>query len=296
MTTRIIIPDLHADPDRLEASLKAAGDTRFAFLGDFIDAGENASSDDEAVLKRVRTLVEERNAVAIMGNHELNAILFHRTDEDGNPLREHSKKNRDQHKSFVDIFDIATPGALEWTEWFLTLPLWLELDRLRLVHACWDNDAIATVARRRPDGRLRPEDLPEVAAKKTPFAQAVETLTSGPEVPLPSGHSFHDIYGNERHNVRVAWWKAQRGTWRDVALSVPRPEELPDSQVSGTDGIPFYPDDAPPVFVGHYKMPGSPRIEWANAACLDYPAQPCVYRWEGEQRLQEGNLLISDEN
>ncbi|WP_044037714.1 hypothetical protein [Octadecabacter arcticus] len=74
----------------------------------------------------------------------------------------------------------VTPEALKWTDWFLTLPLWLELDGFRLVHACWVDDAIATVAKRRPDGPLRVEDLLEVSEKKTKFAKAVERLTSGP--------------------------------------------------------------------------------------------------------------------
>jgi len=118
-----IIPDLHADPKRLEGSLKAAGNTPIAFLGDFIDAGSVGSEDDEAVLKTVRSLVYEERALAVMGNHELNAILFHRTDDDGQPLRSHSADHRNQHKSFIDRFGIGTSEAITWTEWFLAVSL-----------------------------------------------------------------------------------------------------------------------------------------------------------------------------
>lgn len=285
-----IIPDLHADPKRLEDSLKAAGNTPIAFLGDFIDAGSFGSEGDEAVLKTVRSLVDEERALAVMGNHELNAILFHRTDDDGQPLRSHSADHRNQHKSFIDRFGIGTSEAITWTEWFLTLPLWLEQDGFRLVHACWDDDAIATVAKRRPDGCLRVDDLPEISEKKTKFAQAVERLTSGPEIRLPKGVKFTDGKKKQREHIRIAWWKAQNGTWREVALSVRDLSELPDTPVSGAENVPLYSNDAPPVFVGHYKMQGSPRIEAHNAICLDYPTEPCVYLWKGEERLTENNL------
>lgn len=53
MTTAYnVIPDIHADPDRLDATL-ARLDGPLAFLGDFID-GKNGHGDDRAVLTRVR--------------------------------------------------------------------------------------------------------------------------------------------------------------------------------------------------------------------------------------------------
>ncbi len=291
MNDRTVIPDLHADPHRLEMSLVAAEGRHLAFLGDFIDAGKAVKSpNDAAVLTQVRELIESNRAVAVMGNHELNAILFHRKDRNGNPLREQSAKNLDQHYSFVDQFGLATPIAIHWTEWFLNLPLWVEKDGLRLVHACWDEVAIETIKERRSDGRLQLDDLEEVAAKETPFALAVETLTSGPEVRLPIGEGFHDIKGIRREHVRIAWWRANGGSWRDVALSVPDINELPDTEVAGAQGIPVYPAGQPPVLVGHYKMKGTPRIDVGQAACLDYPDNSCVYHWSGEDRLVQENI------
>jgi len=189
LTKYAIIPDLHVDPNRFEISLNAVDNSHIAFLGNFIDAGEVTFPDNEAVLKTVRSLSEGGGAVAVMGNHELNAVLLHRMADDLEPLRSHSDDHCKQHSSFIDRFGIATPAALEWTDWFMTLPLWLERDDFQLVHACWDEDAIATVAIRRPDGRLQVEGLLEVSEKKTNFVQAVERLASGPEVELPDGIS-----------------------------------------------------------------------------------------------------------
>lgn len=294
MPAHDIVPDIHADPQRLEATLAALGHgAPTAFLGDFIDAGDDRQADDLAVLTRIRALIEDGDAVAVMGNHELNAVLFHRRGPDGRPLRPHLVKNLHQHRSFLARFGPATPEALDWTAWFLrALPLWRELDGLRLVHACWNDAAIATIAQRRPDGCLREEDLPEVADPATPFGAAVKLLTSGPETPLPSGARFHDNARHPRHEVRLAWWRTSARTWTEAALSVPDPDELPPGPLPARVRADIYPAEAPPVFVGHYKMKGVPRIEAPNALCLDYPHQPCAYRWRGETRLEPARLLL----
>ena len=291
MTNLTIIPDLHADPIRLAKSLEVTEGRKVAFLGDFIDAGKAVGTpDDLGVLKRVRTLIDDGSAIAVMGNHELNAILYHRRKKTGEPLRRHSPKNAGQHASFLEQVGLGTPAAMHWTEWFLSLPLWIESDGLRLVHACWDHSAIEVVKKRRSDGRLHHDDLEEIAAKQTPFAKAVETLTSGPEVKLPEGYKFHDMKDEPRQHVRIAWWLANGGTWRDVSLSVKNLEELPDSPFEGVEGVPSYAQTELPVLVGHYKMQGQPRIDAPQAACLDYPEKYCVYHWVGEPFLLAKNL------
>lgn len=288
-----VIPDIHADWQRLEASLSMSAGSRPAFLGDFIDAGKDvAQPDDRRVLRHVRTLVDAGHAIAVMGNHELNAILFHRQDEQGRPLRAHSDKNRKQHASFIAAFGIATPEALDWTDWFLNaLPLWHVGDGLRLIHACWSDAEIALIRKRRPDGRLCPEDLPEIAREDTAFGRAVKLITSGREVPLPAGVSFLDKGGNRRHDVRLAWWRQDK-TWRSAALSVPDRSSLPDSPLPDSFVTPAHPAGAAPVFVGHYKMDGTPRIESDDVLCLDYPHAPCTYRWSGEARLEPTHLQV----
>lgn len=291
-----IIPDIHADPVRLHRSLQLTrSGAKLGFLGDFIDAGYvSPSSDDKAVLHRIKELVTSNQALAVMGNHELNAILFHRLNGRGEPLRIHSPKNLNQHRSFIRTFGIGTQEACYWTDWFLTLPLWLDLGELRLVHACWDAEAIRTISSRRPDGRLRIEDLEEVAAKDSKFAKAVDRLLTGPKVKLPEGYVFHDNSGHARNRVRIAWWRSQATKWTDAALSVPDPSQLPKQPFSGTTNTYFYPKHEPPVFVGHYKMSGVPSVEEAPAMCLDYPSRPCLYQWSGETLPKAENLIEFD--
>lgn len=69
MTAHSVIPDIHADIDRLHASLKhTSRDGKALFLGDFIDAGKDvATAEDAKVLAQVRSLIEGDRALAVMG-------------------------------------------------------------------------------------------------------------------------------------------------------------------------------------------------------------------------------------
>lgn len=285
-----IIPNIHPDPDRLDRSLRAAGNHPVPFLGDLIDAHDHQDHvDDLAVLHKARGLIESGRATGILGNHEMNAIRFHRFSPDGKALREHSRENTAQHRSFIAAFGTATPEALDWTGWMLAaLPLWQDAGGLRLVHAFWSDALIDTVRACRPDGYLKPEDIPEIAARQTPFAQAVDRMLTGPEIALPEGHGFFDRKGKERHNLRMRVWRRPTD-WADAALSAPAGLPLPEGYPAGLDSL-LYPQDAPPVLVGHYKMTGSPAFDAPRGGLIDYPEAPCVSLWDGEADLSAANL------
>ena len=290
-----VVPDIHADLARLNWSIAQANGSKMIFLGDLIDAGKLVEKpDDLGILQRVSQLIYNDQASCILGNHELNAILFHRRSSASNaPLRSHKEQNTKQHKSFIEAFGIESNDALFWTAWMLErLPLWLEFDGLRIAHACWSEKAIKIVKKRRPTGHLQLEDLEEVAAKTTEFALAVETITSGPEAKLPSGYSFTDNGGNTRKHVRLSWWNAENTTWRKTALSVPDLSHLPTDELPPELMSEIYSVEAIPVLVGHYKMLGLPNLQSANATSLDYPMKKCVYHWSGESTLQSKNLTV----
>jgi hypothetical protein len=308
MTTHYdIIPDIHADIDRLTQTLSTLGYVEgcgtwahpegriAAFLGDFIDMGRA----NRSVLTLVRAMRDQGHAVAIMGNHELNALLYHRRGlnadgiEDGY-MRAHSAKNMAQHQTFLDEFPVGHPDTDEMLEWFLTLSLFIDLGGLRLVHACWDDTRVATILDRRPNGLLAWDDLQEIALENdtSGFAEAVLTTLKGPEAELPEPHHSHDIRGHRRTALRLKWWQSSAMTWRDAALSVPAPETLPTTPIEGEVAFHAYGADAKPVFFGHYKRLGSPTIDAPNAACLDYPQVACAYRWIGETHLDQQNLIV----
>src|SRR5205085_3037473 len=75
-------------------------DRKMIFLGDFIDRGPKIRQ----VLEIVRPMIESGHALAVMGNHELNALAYHAEDPDspGEHLRRHSPKNENQHRATLE--------------------------------------------------------------------------------------------------------------------------------------------------------------------------------------------------
>ena len=53
-----------------------------------------------------------------------------------NPIKG-GDKNRHQHKAFLHEVQHLPQKHKAIIDWFLTLPLWLDLPDIRIVHACW---------------------------------------------------------------------------------------------------------------------------------------------------------------
>ncbi|MEP3668213.1 MAG: metallophosphoesterase [Roseibium sp.] len=293
------IPDVHGNYARLTQTLDALGydlndhqhpEGRIAaFLGDFIDRGRQ----NGPVLKHVRAMVEAGSAVAIMGNHELNAILFHTPDGRGDWLRRRSTSNIKQHRTFLDEFEPGGRESEDHIAWMMSLPLYLDLDGARMVHASWDQKAIDTIAERRPDGRLHPDDLPSIGEedKSDPFTAAVINSLKGPERRLPKGGFFLDNHGNERKKIRLKWWELNPDTWRDIMISVPNPVGVPATPFPEELLPTPYLETEPPVFIGHYQRYGPVSFERDNVLCLDHPEVLAAYSWNGEQTLRADGVL-----
>lgn len=285
-----IFPDIHGQYEKLEPMLRACGFTPYRgswrnphakalFLGDFVDRGpENGK-----VLKTVRAMIDSGDALAVMGNHELNAIMYHTDSETGDGLRARNEKNTQQHASFLAEFPYGRAQTREQLDFLMTLPLALQLDGLRLVHACWDDTSLKTIERHLGGLILTQECLIDASNEHTELGAAVERVTKGPELALPEGYVVHDKEGTRRTRVRAKWWEKAR-TWHDIAMSVDNPDELPVGPAR-LDGLTLYPETADPVFFGHYWLKGAPVLQSSNALCLDYSAgldgPLLVYHFDG---------------
>jgi hypothetical protein len=277
-----IIPDIHGQAEKLRVALKNLGWRRngttwlhseparqIVFLGDCIDRGpENA-----AVIRIVRELMDAGRARTIMGNHELNALHFHMPDpETGEPLRKRDQGNFDQHESFLKEFPLGASHTNDVLDWMKGLPLFIETEELRAVHAAWIQPAIADLKKRTAAGVLSQDQLIRAGRKGDAFYNLIEAVAKGPEARLPVPHSFVDKGGKVRHHVRVKWWASDARNWRQVAMSVPDVNQLPDEALPEDLRTTTYPAGDKPVFFGHYWMSGEPKLQSANAMCLDYSA------------------------
>lgn len=266
------------------------------FLGDFVDRGPGQV---ETVVI-ARTMVEAGAALAVMGNHEFNAVAWTMADplHPGQYLRSRNRRNRDQHEAFLTQVGEGSAMHADIIEWFKTLPLYLDLPGLRVVHACWHPVHLQTLGSY-TDGhnRILDDAWPQLTRYGTAPFDALETVLKGLEIPLPAGSEFVDGYGHIRRNIRAQWWDLDGITYRDLAM-VPA-DAIPNipHQPIPEDLLPGYAGDKP-LFVGHYWMTGDPAPLNDHIACLDYSiaakngnGKLCAYRWDGEQVLRRENFV-----
>ena len=291
-----MIGDVHGCADKLEGLLRdlgynenggvyrhtEPGDERQAiFVGDLVDRGPQQIKS----LEVVRAMVDSGSAQMVMGNHEFNAISFATRDPDsGEFARPHNKKNVKQHKAFTDQIPVDTRLYAYWIEWFKTLPLWLDLGGIRVVHACWNRDEIERAKDCvSPGTPISDEFIVRATDKGSPEHRAIEVLLKGPELSLADygQPGFKDKGGHLRHEARIRWWNADGSTLRELA------EIPPDAKTRNGAPYPTLPEtpcpkervfdyrDPIPVFYGHYWRTGKPRKgeDWTdNTVCVDFSA------------------------
>lgn len=301
-----LIGDIHGHATELEVLLDRLGyapragawrhPSRTAiFLGDFVDRGPDIAR----TLSIVRSMVEGGAARAVLGNHEVNAIAYatERADRPGEFCRAHNERNRRQHEATLS--QLSDPERTVALDWFRTLPLWLDLGGLRVVHACWDEKSRSIIERiLHREGSLTEAAVREMHDQSSPAFDAMEILLKGPEIPLPEGVTLADAEGHPRKVIRARWFEPPRA-WTYGALVFPPSPRVPDLEipVEARAALSYYPSDAVPLFFGHYWMPASeePSLLAPNVACLDWSVARgghlAAYRWDGERVLEPGRLL-----
>lgn len=298
-----LIGDIHGHADKLESLLKKMGyviknktythpDRKVLFVGDYIDRGPKIRE----TLDIVRRMVESGNAIALMGNHEYNALCFHFQETTGGHLRKHLIKNVIQHYETLKQFQNRQKEYEDYLEWFKTLPLFYETDQFRAVHACWDANHISLLRKKLVKGCLTDELIRKSVNKGTKFYNAINDTLKGKEMNLPEGKTFEDKDGEKRSEFRIKWWEDPlKTTYRKISIlpldvlpnTVIKSKYLPDSS--------FYNTHEKPVFFGHYWLKGEPSLYRNNICCLDYSVAKkgklVAYRLDDEKKLANGKLV-----
>ena len=273
-----IIGDIHGHHEELCKLLETLGylfegnklfhpeNRRIGFVGDFINRGPQSHE----VLKLVKSLHEEGMAVAVLGNHEFRLIQ--------NAVA--GKKVPAEYESYIP--------------WLRTLPLFIELETIRIVHAVWHFSSINLL-----EGKKVSDDafIEETIQKKSPYRKAVSRILSGIKINIPRNLKLIDRFGVERSKGRLKWWMDLRGKpYAECFLSPMKPDILnqgPD--IHELAELEPYGESEKPVFTGHYCLPPSvPKIS-GMVVCLD----GCVtcdkklwgYRYEGTQQISASKLV-----
>jgi hypothetical protein len=259
-----------------------------------------------STLRIVRSMVDDGSAQVVMGNHEFNAVAYATVDPKKlDYCREHSTKNQGQHRHFLDEVGFGSPLHRSVIDWFRTLPLWLDLGGVRVIHACWSQaelDHLAAVLN--PDRSLSDEAITDGTTSGTRTYEAIENILKGPEIWMDGAYYF-DKDGNRRDKARRRWWDPHAVTL-PTAADIPSRTQLHAADNTKIDALPDTPlPDAArhcyaekiPVLYGHYWRTGDQQVDGPYTACVDYSAGkggPLVaYRWSGETELVSTNFITT---
>jgi hypothetical protein len=299
-----IIGDIHGHADKLIILLNKLGyaisngvfghpSRKALFIGDYIDRGPKIRE----TLGIIRRMVDNDKAVALMGNHEYNAICFHYPEKAGGHLRKHLIKNILQHYETLRQFKDHQKAYEEYLDWFLTLPLYFETENFRAVHATWDHKRIRFLRNRLIGDRLTVGLIYESVIEENPLFDALEAILKGREIILPDGLTFRDKDGFIRHQMRIRWWEdPAAATYKSIGF-LKGAIGLPDTPVESSvrNELDYYTEDEKPVFFGHYCLDETPALIRSNICCVDFcvahAGSLAAYRYHDEKILVAENLV-----
>lgn len=297
-----LIGDVHGHADKLEALLQKLGYTKqhhyyahpkrkVVFVGDYIDRGPKIPE----TLEIVKNMADNGSAIALMGNHEYNALCFHFQQKEGGHLRKHLIKNIIQHYETLKQFQNRQKEYEAYIDWFKTLPLFYETENFRAVHACWDDKNIDFLKQHLNNNRLTDELIHQSVKRGTALNDVIEQTLKGKEIKMPDGMDFMDKDGTKRKHIRIKWWEDPT-TMTYKEISVESLENLPDTPVdlSLLKDKNYYQRTDKAVFFGHYWLKGKPLLYKQNICCLDYSVAKggylVAYSFDGEEKLDAEKL------
>lgn len=297
-----IIGDIHGEAETLKKLLISLGYTdsetgyfhperKAVFVGDFVNRGPQIFK----TLKIVRKMVKAGNAFAIVGNHEFNVLAYYTKTDNGKYLRYHNLKNKIQIKKTFEEFKQDKLKSKKYLKWLRTLPIYLELDGFRVVHASWNDEAIELLRKENPENRLSKQFLRKVYDDRSNLFKSLMLLLKGREFVLPGDMILKDSYGFKRSAFRIKWWEPMCGkSFEEISFGNKFKLPLYTIPPELCIDVPLYSSDETPVFFGHYCLNGEAGVIRENLCCVD----GCVanggvlvaYRWDGK-KLNPDNLV-----
>lgn len=252
---------------------------RPVFIGDYIDRG----TQNIKTIQLVRNMVAMGEAYAIMGNHDLNAVLYATPDHanTGEYLRKHTDKNRKQHITYLNEVEQDPALYTDTINWMKSLPVYLEMGNAKFVHACWYPTAIDQLTKGGcldEGGYLTDKGWQAAADSASPFYEPIEILLKGPEETLEGGVSYRDAQGTVRTKCRIAWWNANPRLNRDAYASLPDGDFAKRAFNVARDGtlsskilkeLARMPKEEQ-IFIGHIWCTGDPAPLSNRVICTDY--------------------------
>ena len=211
-------------------------------------------------------------------------------------LSRHIAGNRNQIQSTLTAFKGFEPELKSHLKWMRSLPFYLDLDEIRIVHAYWNDQDIRYLKAFIPEGNLKKSFLRTIHEEEHPAAIIIYKILKGLEYHFPQDLILKCNKGMSRNIFRMNWWESPKDkTFRN--LSFGNKFILPEYTVPKQIAPSFepYTPDKPAVFIGHYSLNDGAEIFQDNICCIDScvtgTGQLSAYRWSGEKKLIRDNII-----
>lgn len=300
-----IIGDIHGHAFLLKKLLRTLGydnrkgifchpERKAVFVGDFTNRGPEIRE----TLSIIRRMTDAGEGYAILGNHEINNILYHLRNQKKEPLLSDKGKRYASVTQTIQQFRSAPEEWKEYRRWLRTLPLYLEMNGIRIVHAFWSDSNIQVLKTNLDQGKISKSIFRNLVEEPgSVLSQAILQTTRGIHLVMPPDMKILDHRLRNHRFFRIRWWENPDGkTFHDWSFeskfhlpgySIP-PEIYPRFEV--------YPENGPPVFFGHYCRGKGPFIIKENICCVDSCVSSrkvlAAYRWSGETTLRSENMYF----
>jgi hypothetical protein len=252
-------------------------------LGDFINVGRESKK----VLSVLHELWEKNIAFILVGNHEYFLTLnYFKT---GNSLfkstvfNEYDLLLKEYHGNYNELINEI--------EWFSLLPLYLETDKFRAVHAYWNNENISQVKNINSLKEIL-HAREQKRVKKGMIKSVVNETLNGKLI------IYDNIWSIKKpQKFRIKWWDELYG--KDIVDNIIIHKKINlKSKIITPELLPAfepYKNSEKPVFFGHYWFKTLPFLLKNNVCCLDFGAAKggylAAYRFNGEKKLDAKNLV-----
>lgn len=266
------------------------------FLGDIIDRGPRIRE----ALHLVRDMVDAGHAHIVMGNHEYNYLSYSTSGESVHMpyLREHTSRHQRILQETINQLANFPADQKDFYQWMMKLPVFLEFDSFRVVHACWHKELIADMLHATGSNVIDTEFLYHSAVKDTFEWTVMDRLLRGTQIKLPNDETMTCRDGYVRKFFRTKFWMKNPELYGEVVF---QPDPLPNNMLHRVlsqkelDNLYYYPPTEKNLFIGHYWCEGEPAPITNNIACLDYSAvkfgKLVAYRYDFEKVLSKDKFV-----
>lgn len=306
-----LIGDIHGCAASLRLLLERLGYTeqsgvyrhpsrRVIFVGDLLDRGPRIRE----TVAIVRSMVDAGQAEVVMGNHEYNYLCY-RTPSLERPdrfLRDHTPRNQRIVQQTLDQYANHPADERDLLNWILDIPLLIEYDNLRVVHACWHKPLIKRLLTEvSADARVDMDFVHRSTVHESFEYLVMDRLLRGTHMRLPNNEVMISKDGFKRSFFRTKFWSREPQKLIDVVFQPdPLPEHIAMEPLTAANlaQLQHYDSSERALFIGHFWCEGAPTPVAPNIACLDYSAvkygKLVAYRFDGEATIDQGKFVWVD--